>query len=130
MSGTIQALDCLALEPIANHTSDPYSYGFKEGLGTWDAIMRLEKIVHSSPYPKALLEGDLKGYFDNISHSWILDHIPLPNNIINQFLKAGFIFSGSYITTLSGVPQGGIIYPMIGNMVLDNLSYDREYGSR
>jgi retron-type reverse transcriptase len=48
----VQALYCLALEPLANHTS--YSYGFKEGLGTWDAITRLEKIVHSSPYPNPL----------------------------------------------------------------------------
>jgi RNA-directed DNA polymerase len=117
----VQALYNFALEPIATYSSDPNSFGFKEGVGTWDAITRLEKCIHSGPYPKALFEGDIKGYFNNISHQWILEHIPLPRPILQQFIKAGFILKGTYSGTTSGVPQGGIISPTIGNLVLDGL---------
>jgi RNA-directed DNA polymerase len=65
----VQALYSLALEPIAKHTADPNSYGFQEGIGTWDAISKLELILISKPYPKMVYEGDIKGFFDNISHS-------------------------------------------------------------
>jgi RNA-directed DNA polymerase len=65
----VQALYSLALEPIAKQTADPNSFGFQEGLGTWDAISKLELILKSKPYPKMVYEGDIKGFFDNISHS-------------------------------------------------------------
>jgi RNA-directed DNA polymerase len=66
-------------------------------------------------------EGDIKGFFDNISHSWILDQIPLPKAILTQFLTAGDILKGNHHPSSAGVPQGGIISPMIANMVLDGL---------
>lgn len=127
----VQALYALALKPIAIYTSDPNSFGYKEGIGTWDAISKLEKIIHSAPYPKVLFKGNIKVYFYSIYHQWIMDHIPLPKPILHQFIKAGFILKGSYKATLLGVTpltlrasawrEGGIISTIIGNMVLDGL---------
>jgi len=118
---SVQALYSLALEPIAKQTADANSFGFQEGLGTWDAITKLEQILLSQPYPKMVYEGDIQGFFDNISHTWILDQIPLPKAILTQFLTAGYLHKGTYHPTSAGVPQGGIISPMIANMVLDGL---------
>jgi len=68
-----------------------------------------------------ILEADIKGCFDNISHDWILQHIPLSKKVLTQWLKAGYIDNKKWFPTESGTPQGGIISPTIANMVLDGL---------
>ncbi|HFI0462707.1 TPA: reverse transcriptase domain-containing protein, partial [Streptococcus suis] len=71
--------------------------------------------------PQWILEGDIKGCFDNISHDWLLENIPMDKSILKQFLKAGFVFKGELFPTEDGTPQGGIISPILANMALDGL---------
>jgi len=71
-----------------------------------------------------VLEADIKGCFDNISHQWILQHIPLNKKVLTQWLKAGYMEKKHWFPTESGTPQGGIISPIIANMVLDGLEED------
>jgi RNA-directed DNA polymerase len=65
------------------------------------------------------LEADIKGFFDNIHHEWILENIPINKHVLKQFLKAGYLDKESLHRTEAGVPQGGTISPTIANMTLD-----------
>ncbi|MGU4894003.1 group II intron reverse transcriptase/maturase, partial [Escherichia coli] len=71
--------------------------------------------------PKWILEGDIKGCFDNISHDWLLSHIPMDRRLLKKWLKAGYMERGVFNHTNSGTPQGGIISPVLANMALDGL---------
>ena len=63
----------------------------------------------------------LKADFDNISHEWILSHIPMNKGILRKWLKSGYIETGKLFPTDLGSPQGSSISPTICNMVLDGL---------
>lgn len=117
----MQALWKLALEPIAETLADPNSYGFRTGRSTSDAISYCFNTLAKRNSPKWVIEGDIKGCFDNISHGWILDHIAMDKAILQRWLKAGFIEKGELFATTAGTPQGGIISPVIANMTLDGL---------
>jgi RNA-directed DNA polymerase len=68
-----------------------------------------------------VLEGDIKGCFDAISHEWLLTHIPMEKTILKKWLKAGFIEKNVLYSTEAGTPQGGICSPVLANMTLDGL---------
>lgn len=116
-----QALYKLALEPIAEAVSDKHSYGFRPCRSCADAIEQCFNIFRWPSSPQWILEADIKACFDNISHKWILKNIPLSKYMLKQWLKAGFIFKKKLFPTNSGTPQGGIISPVIANMVLDGI---------
>ena len=117
----MQALYKLALEPVAETTADPNSYGFRKGRSAHDAISECFVVLAIPSGAKWILEGDIKGCFDNISHEWIMENIPMDKEILRKFLKSGFVETGKLFPTEQGTPQGGIISPTICNMVLDGL---------
>ena len=116
-----QALHRLALEPVSETLADKGSYGFRPRRSCHDAIERC--YIHLSRKDSAewVLEGDIKGCFDNISHQWLIDNIPMDKKILQQWLKAGFIENKRLFPTMQGTPQGGIISPTLANMTLDGL---------
>jgi len=71
--------------------------------------------------PQWVLEGDIKGCFDNISHGWMLSHIPTDTEVLRKWLGAGFVERKKWFATEAGTPQGGIISPTLANLVLDGL---------
>jgi Reverse transcriptase (RNA-dependent DNA polymerase) len=83
----MQALNLLALDPIAETTADRPSYGFRQGRNCADAIERCFSSF-SRANPAWVLEGDIKGCFDNISHEWLLDHVPMDKSILRKCLLA------------------------------------------
>ena len=117
----VQALYKLALEPIAEVVADPNSYGFRPKRSTQDAMKQIVNRTIKRNSGKWILEADIKGCFDNISHKWIYENIPLDNRLLKQWLKSGFIKDGKLFLTDSGTPQGGIISPILANMVLDGI---------
>jgi RNA-directed DNA polymerase len=117
----MQALYKLALEPIAETLADPNSYGFRPKRSCADAIRQCHTVLSQRKSAEWILEADIKGCFDNISHDWILQHIPLCKKVLTQWLKAGYLDKKHWFPTESGTPQGGIISPIIANMVLDGL---------
>lgn len=116
-----QALHRLGLDPIAETTADPNSYGFRKARSTADAIEQCFNLLARKCAPAWVLEGDIKGCFDNFDFDWILSHIPMDRRILESWLKAGFIENQTLFPTSAGVPQGGIISPTISNMVLDGM---------
>lgn len=117
----MQALYLLALEPVAETTADPNSYGFRKERGCADAIEQCFILLAGRHRPAWILEGDIKGCFDNISHEWLIAHIPMDKVMLSKWLKAGFMEQGQLFPTQAGTPQGGVASPVLANMVLDGL---------
>lgn len=117
----MQALYLLALDPIAEVTGDSNSYGFRSTRGTADAIDQCFTLLARQSAPQWVLEGDIKGCFDAISHDWLLQHTPMDRAILKKWLKAGFMEKQVLHPTEAGTPQGGIISPVLANLALDGL---------
>ena len=117
----MQALYALALEPVAETTADTKSFGFRKGRCCQDACEYIFTALSRKISPEWILEGDIKGCFDNISHEWLVENIPIDKSVLKQFLKAGFIFKGELFPTEDGTPQGGVISPILANMALDGM---------
>ncbi|MDM4772971.1 group II intron reverse transcriptase/maturase [Solimonas sp. SE-A11] len=117
----MQALFLLALDPIAESTADENSYGFRPFRSTADAIVQCKNLLARGHSSKWVLEADIKGCFDNISHDWLLQHIPTDRKVLQRWLKAGVVEMGRLSPTEAGTPQGGIISPVLANMTLDGL---------
>jgi RNA-directed DNA polymerase len=117
----MQSLFALALEPIAEATGDRASIGFRKFRSPNDARDQVFHYLCRENSPVWILEGDIKGCFDNISHQWLIDNIPMDKSVLKQFLKAGYIFERRLFPTEAGTPQGGIISPILANMTLDGI---------
>jgi len=117
----MQALFLLALEPVAESTGDPNSFGFRKGRSTHDAMSQNFNCLAKKYSPGWVLEADIKGCFDHIDHEWLVTHVPMDKVILRKWLKAGTLYRGQYETTVAGTPQGGIISPTLANMALDGL---------
>ena len=102
----------------------PYSHGFRPRKGCHSA---LRQIHHSWKGTKWFIEGDIKGCFDNIDHNILLNILArdIKDNrflkLIRQMLKAGYMEDWRYQATFSGTPQGGIVSPILANIVLNEL---------
>jgi RNA-directed DNA polymerase len=117
----MQALYKLALAPVAETTADRNSYGFREGRSCADAIAAGFNALSKPNSAPWVLEGDIKGCFDTISHEWLLRNIPMDKVVLRKWLKAGYVENGITYPTRKGTPQGGIISPTLANMTLDGL---------
>lgn len=117
----MQALYLMALEPVAEATADTRSYGFRKERCTMDAVQQCHNVLRKGYSPEWILEGDIKGCFDHISHEWLLNNIPMDKVMLQKWLKCGFVFNKQLFPTEEGTPQGGIISPTLANMTLDGL---------
>jgi group II intron reverse transcriptase/maturase len=79
-----------------------------------------------------VLDADIHGFFDNLSHKIIMDAVReevADGNILNlveRFLTAGVVEEGDFRSTLIGTPQGGVISPLLANIVLNKLDWKLE----
>lgn len=117
----MQALYLLALEPVSEGTSDPNSYGFRINRSTADAMAQLRLSLSKPDSAQWVLEADIKGCFDHISHDWLESNVPMDKAILRKWLKAGVVFHGQFQATDAGTPQGGIISPTLANVALNGL---------
>ena len=117
----MQALWKLALEPVSETQADRNSYGFRPLRSTADAIGYCFMALAKRSSAQWVLEGDIRGCFDNISHDWMLKNIPMDKTVLRRWLQAGYIEKGSPYATVAGTPQGGIISPLLASMTLDGL---------
>ena len=117
----MQTLYMFALEPLAETYGDPNSYGFRIGRSTHDAIEQCFTDLNKGKSPEWILEGDIKGCFDHISHEWLMENIPMDTQVLQKWLKCGFVDTKQLFPTEEGTPQGGTISPTLMNMTLDGL---------
>ena len=117
----MQSLYKLALDPIAETRADPNSYGFREGRSTADAIEQCFTVLSRKGAAQWILDADIQACFDEISHDWLLTHVPTDQAILHQWLKAGYLDQYAYHQTQTGTAQGGTISPVLANYTLDGL---------
>jgi len=117
----MQALYLLALDPIAETRADNNSYGFRPKRSCADAIQQCYSALFDKRAAQWVLDADIAGCFDNISHEWLHENIPMDKRILRLWLKAKIIDGKSFFQSENGTPQGGIISPVLANMVLDGL---------
>ena len=113
------------------------SYGFRPGRSCHNAVNALDKTVMTKPV-NFIVEVDIKGFFDNVSHYWLLrcleERISDPNILwlIRRFLKAGVVEEGHYQASEVGTPQGGNLSPLLANIYLHyvlDLWFERKFKS-
>lgn len=117
----MQALYLMALDPVAESTADGNSYGFRLGRSTADAIDALHRWLSKPNSPEWILEGDIKGCFDHISHEWLISNVQTDKSILEKWLKSGVVFNKLLTPTVEGTPQGGIISPTLANITLNGM---------
>ncbi|MCS2947026.1 group II intron reverse transcriptase/maturase [Bacteroides sp. BFG-638] len=117
----MQALYLMALDPVTEATADANSYGFRKYRSTADAIDALHRWLSRDCSAQWILEGDIKGCFDHISHEWLLDNVRIDKLILEKWLKSGVVFNKLLQPTVEDTPQGGIISPTLANATLDGM---------
>lgn len=117
----MQALHALALAPIAESLADRNSYGFRPGRRCADALEYVHIVLSRKNSAPWVLEGDIKACFDQISHHWLLQHVPMDKQMLKKWLQAGYMEGPQLFPTQAGTPQGGIISPLLANLALDGL---------
>jgi RNA-directed DNA polymerase len=117
-----QALAKQALEPEWEARFEANSYGFRPGRSGHDAIEAIFRTI--SLKDKYVLEADIKGCFDNISHQALLDKLdtyPAMRLAVKGWLKAGCLDREVFTETEQGTPQGGVVSPLLANIALHGL---------
>ena len=129
----MQALYLLGLDPLVETQADANSYGFRLKRSCADALVQCHRQLCKRDSPRWVLEGDIRACFDQISHAWLLSHVPMDCTVLRQWLKAGYLERGAYFATTDGTPQGGVASPALANRALDGLERrltDRFGGTR
>lgn len=119
----VQTLFALALTPIAECVADKRSYGYRPYRSSHDAMIYLKLVLGAIYGKRWVMVGSIKKFFDNVSHEWLLNNVPMDKVMLKKFLKAGFMQlpSTEPHETNIGTPQGGYISPIIANMVMNGL---------
>jgi RNA-directed DNA polymerase len=81
------------------NNADTVSFGFRRGRSAKDACEQIFCLLARKYSPSWVLEGDIKGCFDNINHEWLQSNIPMDKRIMKRFLKFGFIYEGKRLAS-------------------------------
>jgi len=117
-----QALAKLALEPEWEAKFESNSYGFRPGRSAQDAIAAIYADIRSCDY--YVLDADIEKCFDKINHQVLLDKLktfPVMRRQIKAWLKTDILEKDGFVTAKEGTPQGGVISPLLANIVLHGL---------
>lgn len=112
------------LEAIYEPLFNTNSHGFRPNRSCHTALSQIKKTGNGSAW---IIEGDIKGFFDNIDHEILLNILGKKIDdgrfisLIGKFLKAGIMEEGKLRDSSTGTPQGGIISPLLANIYLNEL---------
>jgi group II intron reverse transcriptase/maturase len=127
----VQEVIRMILEAIYEGHFENSSHGFRPDRSCHTALTHIQKTFTGT---KWFIEGDIKGFFDNISHEVLINMLKERIaderfiRLVRKFLNAGYIEHWKFYKTYSGTPQGGIISPILANIYLDKLDkYMEEY---
>ena len=127
----VQEVVRMILEAIYEGHFETTSHGFRPKRSCHTALLHIQKTFNGA---KWFIEGDIKGFFDNIDHDVLVQILRERISddrfirLIRKFLKAGYVEDWTFHNTYSGTPQGGIVSPILANIYLDKLDkYVKEY---
>jgi len=119
----VQKAIAVILESIYEADFMDFSYGFRPKRSCHQALKSINDTIMFKPV-NYVIEADIKGYFDNVSHSWMMKFLEVRIRdsslllLIRRFLKAGYMESGKLIRSEQGTPQGGNLSPILANIYL------------
>ena len=119
----VQFATAKILENIYEEDFIDASYGYRPKRGAQDAVTKVRELGMFGRF-NYIVEADIKGFFDNIDHDWLLKMLEQRVDdkaflgLIKKWLKAGILENGIVINPASGTPQGGIISPVLANIYL------------
>jgi RNA-directed DNA polymerase len=119
----VQAVVKNALEPFWEARFEGISYGFRPGRGCHDAIEKLFRLARTNTTRPWVVDADIEGAFNNIGHAALVQTIGnFPaRELIKQWLEAGYVEEEMLYPTDTGVPQGGVISPLLLNIALHGM---------
>ena len=127
----VQEVVRMILEAIYEGHFETTSHGFRPKRSCHTALLHIQKTFSGA---KWFIEGDIKGFFDNIDHNVLVGILRERISddrfirLIRKFLKAGYVEDWTFHNTYSGTPQGGIVSPILANIYLDKLDkHVKEY---
>ena len=127
----LQEVIRMILEAIYEGSFENSSHGFRPQRSPQTALWSIQKTFNGT---KWFIEGDIKGFFDNIDHEVLIAILAerISDNrflrLIRKFLNAGYVEDWVFHKSYSGTPQGGIISPILANIYLDKFDkYIKEY---
>jgi RNA-directed DNA polymerase len=116
------------LEPIFERVFDPSSFGYRKGRKTADALGKIWREVGAGN--EWIVDADLKDYFGSVDHEKLMTLVGKQVadgrvlKLIQQMLKAGYEEKGQRYETPQGTPQGGVVSPLLSNILLT--PFDKE----
>jgi RNA-directed DNA polymerase len=119
----VQAMVKNALEPFWEARFEGISYGFRPGRGCHDAIEKVFRLARTNTTRPWVVDADIEGAFNNIGHAALeqaIGNFPA-RGLITQWLKAGYVEAEMLHPTEAGVPQGGVISPLLLNVALHGM---------
>lgn len=130
----VQQVVKMILEAIYEGYFEWTSHGFRPNRSCHTALAQIQKQFSGA---KWFIEGDIKGFFDNIDHDVLIEILRKRIKderflrLIRKFLNAGYAEKWEFHHTYSGTPQGGIISPILANIYLDQFDkYMAEYAEK
>ena len=126
----IQQAIAQELTPLYEEQFSDNSIGFRPGRGAHDALERCRKYINEGYV--YVVSMDLQSYFDTVNHSKLIEVLSRTVkdgrviSLIHKYLKAGVMEDGGFHATTEGVPQGGPLSPLCGNVMLNELDKELE----
>nr|YP_010338942.1 putative reverse transcriptase protein [Erythrolobus coxiae]UNJ19014.1 putative reverse transcriptase protein [Erythrolobus coxiae] len=134
----IQTLFVQVIEPVIDPHADVYSFGYRKRRSAHQAIGELSHLLYIHPYSKRksdkvqryfshskyILQVEIKGFFDNVDHEFILNQYPMPKKykgILESWLKAPISYQNKEMELDNDFPQGSVIGPSLANFTLNGL---------
>jgi group II intron reverse transcriptase/maturase len=118
----VQEVIRLILEAYYEPQFSDRSHGFRPQRGCHTALMEVHRTWNGTVW---FIEGDISAYFDRLDHSVLLAILAEKIQdgrflrLIDELLRAGYLEEWQLNATLSGVPQGGVVSPILANLYLD-----------
>lgn len=127
----VQEVIRMILEAIYERYFEYSSHGFRPNKSCHTALTNIQNSFTGTNW---FIEGDIKGFFDNINHEVLINNLKERIDderfirLIRKFLNGGYLEDWKFHKTYSGTPQGGIISPILANIYLDKFDkYMSEY---
>ncbi len=136
----VQRAMLMAMEPIWENDFHSLSYGFRPERSVHHAIrtVKLQLTDNADTRGRWVIEGDLASYFDTVHHKLLMKSVRKRirdkrfMSLLWKFIKAGHVDAGLFRAASEGVPQGGVLSPILSNIMLNEFDQylDRRYLSK